>query len=65
MFLYFDTQSSLDSLGSASIVKKAKPQTPAQKDDDLSRTVKLFDEKQKKNTELRNSKSPHFPDPIS
>ncbi len=64
IFLYLDTQSSIDSLGSSSLVKKIQPQAATKKDDELSRTIKAFDEKLKKNTELRNSKAPNFPDPI-
>lgn len=63
--LFFDTQTNVDSLGSTSVIKKIQPQAATQKDDELSRTIKLFEEKQRKNTELRNSKAPYQPDPIS
>ncbi len=63
-FLYLDTQSSIDSLGSSSVVKKIQPQAAIKKDDDLAQIIRTFDERLKKNTELRNSKVPNFPDPI-
>jgi hypothetical protein len=65
-FLYVDTNSSIESLGSSSIIKKPKVVEPnTQKEDELSRVIKSFEEKSKKNTELRNSKAIPLLDPIS
>jgi cell division protein FtsL len=64
-FMYIDTNSNIESLGSSIAIKKPQAQPVVQKDDDLIQTIKLFEEKSKKNTELRNSKAVPLLDPIS
>ena len=65
LVLYFDTESNIESLGSAIILKKPQVQPTVQRDDELTKVIKAFDEKAKKNIDLRNSKPVPLKDPIS
>jgi cell division protein FtsL len=64
-FLYVDTDSDIESLGSSIVIKKPQAEPAIQKDDELSRIIKVFEEKSKKNNELKNSKATPLLDPIS
>jgi hypothetical protein len=64
IFLYFDTITNIDSLGSAVLLKPvSKP--AVQKEDELTTTVKFYEERKKKNTDLIHSKPESLLDPIS
>ncbi len=64
IFLYIDTVTNIESLGT-SVVTQPVTQGAVQKDDELTSTIKFFEEKKKKHDELLRSKPTPLSDPIS